>query len=152
MIHKCKKFYQKYREVLTYLFFGATTTLINWCVYICLTKLGCVTVMSNSIAWLSGVIYAFITNKLYVFQSKSMDKSTILREELFFLCARMFSGLIIEVFGLELLISLGMDQSVFGVKGVAAKLTVCVLSGISNYVFSKLVVFKKGKTQAIQDC
>ncbi len=152
MISKCKLFYEKYREIITYLFFGFTTTIINWCVYICLTKAGCATVIANSIAWASGVIYAFVTNKYIVFESKSNHRATVIKEELTFLFARAFSGLVIEVFGLELLITLGLNQSIFGIKGALAKLTVCVVSGISNYTFSKWVVFKKNKENVIQEC
>lgn len=150
MPNKCKSIYQKYREIITYLFFAGTTTLINWCVYICLTNLGVRLVAANAIAWATGVIYAFITNKYVVFESKSLERATVVKEELGFLLARTFSGLVIEVFGLELLTSWGFTHSIFGIQGAAAKVTVCVLSGISNYVFSKLVVFRKDKEQFIE--
>lgn len=151
MLNKIKSLYQKYRELITYLFFAGTTTLINWSVYICLTNMGAKLVVANSLAWASGVIYAFVTNKYVVFESKSMNRATVVKEELGFLLARMFSGLVIEVLGLELLTAWGLTYSIFGIQGAAAKVTVCALSGISNYVFSKLVVFKKDKGQFIEE-
>ncbi len=87
MISKCKDFYLQFREIITYLFFGLTTTMINWCVYIVLTKTGYSTVVANSIGWACGVVYSFITNKWIVFESKSMKRSIVLKEQMRFLLA-----------------------------------------------------------------
>ena len=141
MIKKVKKLFSKYKEIITYIIFGATTTLINWTIYVCMINIGASTIVANSTAWGSAVIYAFITNKLFVFESKSMRKGLVLKEGISFLLTRVFSGLI-EVVGPEILMSLGLNQHIFGIKGAVAKFMISIIVIISNYVLSKLLVFR----------
>ena len=71
------KLIKKYKEVIMYLVFGVLTTLVNWICYALLTKKGINMNVSNVIAWIVAVLFAFITNKLFVFESK------ILRSDLY---------------------------------------------------------------------
>ena len=142
---KIKELIKKYREIIVYVIFGALTTLVNWAVYTVMVEAFDIDVtVSNAVAWVAGVIFAFVTNKIWVFRSKSKKASTVLREFFSFVGARVVTGLM-ETFLPTLLINLGLNQTVFGIKGSVAKLIVSVAVIILNYVFSKLIVFRKKK-------
>lgn len=133
--------FEKYRHILLYLFFGVTTTAVNWCIYAVTHGFLGLTV-ANAVAWLGAVVYAFVTNKLFVFESKSMAPKVLLREGLRFLASRAASG-VVEI-GLPTgLFALGLDQSLLGLEGGVAKALVSVLVIVMNYVLSKLLVFGK---------
>ena len=128
-----------------YLIFGVSTTLINWIVYTLLVSAANMSVtLSNGIAWVAAVSFAYVTNKLYVFESKSWKASVVAKEAVSFFGARVASG-VFEIFLPALLIKIGLDQNFFGIEGFAAKLVVSVLVIVLNYIFSKLFVFKKRK-------
>ena len=126
--------FNKCREVLMYLLFGGLTTLVNILSFFILRKLSVSVYISNLIAWVVAVLFAFITNKLFVFESK--DKSKIGKE-------------LISFFGFRIL-SLGVDMGamylllqVINTGEVFAKIIANVIVIILNYIFSKLFVFKK---------
>ena len=142
---------KKYKELITYFIFGVLTTLVNWVTYTLLVKISPESIselswitVSNAAAWVAGVLFAFITNKIWVFESKSFALKTVIKELISFVAARAVTG-VLEVFGVPLLVKLGLDQTVFGIEGMAAKLIVSVAVVILNYVFSKLIVFRKKK-------
>lgn len=143
MISKLTELYKKYKEIIMYLFFGVTTTAVNWIIYIAIVKVGSSVMVANAVAWVGAVTYAFVTNKLFVFESKSMNPKVVLKEGISFLMARMFSGLF-DIFGPGILMSMGLDQEIFGIKGFVAKVAMSVIVIVLNYVLSKLIVFKKG--------
>ena len=130
-------FYKKHKAVLLYLFFGGLTTMINWGAYaLCYNVLGVSNVPSVIIAWILGVAFAFVTNKIWVFESRSFDTKTVLRELWTFVAARLATGL------LDLgIMYLAVD--VLGGNGNVWKLISNVVVIILNYVFSKLIVFRK---------
>ncbi len=136
------RLFQKYKQILAYLFFGVTTTLVNWCIYGLLQALQLDMTLSNAIAWLGAVCYAFITNKLFVFESKSFAFPLLLREAVSFFASRVASGAV-EVFLPALLYALGLNQPLFGLAGGVAKALVSVLVIVMNYVLSKFLVFRK---------
>ena len=126
--------FNKCREVLMYLLFGGLTTLVNILSFFILRKLSVSVYISNLIAWVVAVLFAFITNKLFVFESKDKSKSG---KEL------------ISFFGFRIL-SLGVDMGamylllqVINTGEVFAKIFANVIVIILNYIFSKLFVFKK---------
>ena len=128
-----------------YLIFGVSTTLVNWVVYTPLVNLaGVNTTLANGIAWFVAVLYAYVTNKLFVFESKSWKASVLVREILSFFGARVASG-VFEIFLPEILMKLGLNQTFFGIEGGIAKIVVSVLVIVLNYIFSKLFVFRKKK-------
>lgn len=146
MIKKIKALILKYSEIIKYVIFGALTTLLNWAVYTCFVELTPIGIgLSNAIAWVAGVLFAFITNKIWVFESKSLAPMILLKEFISFVAARIFTG-VIEIFGVPLLVKLGLSRTIFGIDGALAKVTVSIIVIILNYVFSKLIVFKKDKT------
>lgn len=135
------------KEIISYLIFGVLTTLVNWATYGVFVKyIGCGITLSNAVAWVAGVIFAFVTNKIFVFESRSFALKTVLRELVSFVAARGVTG-VLEIFGVPLLVKIGLDRTVFGVEGAIAKVLVSVIVIILNYVFSKLLIFKKGKEE-----
>lgn len=130
--------YNKYKEGLLYLFFGGCTTLINIISFIIFRQFKLGVDVSNVIAWLIAVIFAFITNKLFVFDSKNTDRKTVMKETISFLIARV--------------ISLGIDTGLLHlmidfmkIHEVIAKVISNIVVIIVNYIFSKLFIFKKEK-------
>lgn len=124
------------RETVSYLVFGVLTTVVNYVVYEICKWLGVHYTLSTIIAWVMAVAFAYITNKLFVFESKSFARSVLLREIPTFIGCRLFSGLcdlIFMVFAVELI---GMNDSI-------AKLVANVFVVVINYIFSKLIIFKK---------
>ena len=136
------RLFQKYKQILAYLFFGVITTLVNWCIYGLLQTLQLDMTLSNAIAWLGAVLYAFITNKLFVFESKSFALGVLLREAVSFFASRVASGAA-EVLLPTLLYAAGLSQPLFGLAGGVAKALVSVLVIVMNYVLSKFLVFRK---------
>ena len=132
-----KALLEKYRGLILYVVFGVLTTAINIAVYaLCYRVLRLPNVPSNVIAWILAVLFAFVTNKLYVFESKSLERGTVARELASFVGARLATGLLdlaVMFVGVDLLH--GPDL----VIKVASNVIVIIL----NYVFSKLIVFRK---------
>lgn len=126
-----------YWEVLSYLFFGGLTTLVNIITFSALYYFLSINMyVANSIAWLVSVLFAFVTNKLWVFQSKSRTFGQMAWEFGKFIFYR--------------ILSLGIDNGalalvvdVFKWPSMAGKLISQVLVVAANYVFSKLFIFKK---------
>ncbi len=138
-----KGLFKKYKQIILYLFFGVTTTAVNWCIY-ALTNglLQMEMTLANAVAWLGAVVYAFVTNKLFVFESKSMAGKVILQEGIKFFGSRVVSGLF-EILLPTALFAIGVNQPLLGVEGGIAKATVSALIIILNYLFSKFLVFRK---------
>ena len=130
--------YNKYKEALLYLFFGGCTTLINILTFFICRQLKLSIDVSNIIAWIIGVVFAFVTNKLFVFDSKNMDKKVVFKETVSFFVARV--------------ISLGIDTGLLHlmidfmkINELIAKIVSNIVVIIVNYIFSKLFIFKKEK-------
>lgn len=144
-MNKIKNLLIKYKEIITYVIFGGLTTLVNWVVYTLLVNCTSAGItISNAIAWVASVIFAFVTNKIWVFESKSFKPTVLFKEFTSFIASRVVTGFF-EIAGVPLLVKIGIDQTIFGIKGMAAKLIVSVVVIILNYVFSKLIVFRKNK-------
>lgn len=137
--------FRKYRELIVYFIVGCMTTLVNWAVYAAGVEwLHQSVAVSNAVAWIAAVAFAYIANKIWVFQSFNWSLAYVLREAVLFVSARILTGLF-EIVAVPLLVKLGMDQELFGVKGMWAKILVSVVVLVLNYVFSKLIVFKRKK-------
>ena len=132
-----KKLLEKYRDILTYLFFGVLTTAVNYLVYLpCYNFLGWSAGLSNIVAWIVAVAFAFITNKPFVFNSHDWSWNVVWPELTKFLGCRIGSG-VLETGILFLTVDfLGWDGNVM-------KLITAVLVIILNYIGSKFLVFKK---------
>lgn len=132
--------YNKIKEVLWYGFFGVLTTLINIISFDLLDKAGVSVYLANFIAWVLSVLFAFITNKLFVFESKSFKMKIVFKEMGSFFLARVVS-LGIDMAGMYVLLD------IFKVKKMISKIIVNVIVIIANYVFSKLFVFKRKSSE-----
>lgn len=122
------------KELLMYVIFGVLTTLVNIVVYyISAQLLGINYLISNIIAWFLSVLFAYVTNRQWVFESKSPD---ILKECVLFFSGRIFSGAVDTV-----LMWLFIDVLTIG--DMASKIIIQVIVVVLNYVISKWVVFKK---------
>ena len=89
--------------VVMYLVFGVLTTLVDWVAYRILRLSGLGYMFSNVAAWAAAVVFAFVTNKFMVFNSKSVDRLIIIKEFISFVGARVFS-LLLQLAGIELMI------------------------------------------------
>lgn len=150
-----KKLWDKFHEFIMYMIFGVGTTVVSWITFALFTKIiptfafwgitvDCTTT-ANVLSWICAVVFAYVTNKLWVFNSKSWKPSIAFPEFGKFVSSRLLTG-VIEWVGLPLLIAIGLDQSILGIEGMLAKIIVSVIVIILNYVFSKLFIFKRKKT------
>lgn len=124
-------------EMLLYIVFGVLTTLINIAVFDrCYYALHWTWQAANALAWILAVTFAFITNKLWVFRSKSFGAGVLWRELLGFFAARLFS-LGVDYACMWLLID------VLAWNELLAKIVDNVIVIGINYVLSKLIIFRK---------
>jgi putative flippase GtrA len=133
---------QNKKEALAYLIFGILTTAINIVSYALLTKLVHMDyLVANTLAWIVAVLFAFFTNKLYVFKSQHTSFKQIIRELGSFLFFRLLS-LLIDMGGMILLVTYVRTDDLL------AKVVMNVFVIIFNYVASKYVIFaqKNAKT------
>ncbi len=150
-----KKLIEKYKELVLYIIFGVLTTLVNFASFKIFNMiLGEENyLVSNVIAWFISVIFAYVTNKIFVFESRSWNVKVIGKEIISFFAARVFS-FAVEEFGLYALVDLlGFDKYSVDVFGfmlggkMISKILLAVIVVILNYFFSKLVVFRKKKKE-----
>lgn len=134
-----KRLITKYWDVLSYLFFGGLTTVVNYVVYLpCYNLLGITAAVSNVIAWVAAVLFAFLTNKPFVFKSHDWSAKTLWPEFTKFVGCRIGSGL------LETAI-IFVTVDLLSWNGNWMKLATSVIVVILNYFASKLLVFRKEK-------
>lgn len=172
-----KKLFIKYKEIITYIIFGVLTTIVAWGSYTvfvhifkplitindiqlfkwAMTAEDVTIAISNILSWIAGVAFAYVTNKLWVFESKSWEPSVVRKEIITFVSSRGITGIIEIVFvpllaktGFDnifykLVESLGLNIKILFTDGIYSKIALSVIVVILNYVFSKLFVFKKKK-------
>ena len=137
MLAKIRELVEKYWDILSYLFFGVLTTVVNYVVYLpCYNLLELSAVVSNGIAWVVAVAFAYLTNKPFVFRSHDWSAKTVVPELSKFVGCRVGSGL---AESLILLVAVDM----LGWNGNLWKLLTNALVVILNYIGSKLLVFTK---------
>lgn len=139
-----KKLWDKYKEYVLYILFGAVTTVVNYGVYaLCVRGFGMGVVVSNIIAWILAVIVAYVTNKLWVFESKSWELKTVGREFGEFVLGRL-ATLVIETGLLWIFVDL------LHVNDLIMKIITNIIVVILNYVFSKFIIFKKKTAESAE--
>ena len=146
-----KDFFKKHRELIVYIIVGGLTTITNYIIHFGLRFLGVNYYIALSVAWLGSVFFAYVANRIYVFESKAKGKAQVKEFALFF-SARLFS------YGLEMLIAFifidlahadsivwqpDFIDAVIPTGELVVKTVGQVIIVLSNYVFSKLVIFKK---------
>ena len=151
MIETIRALLRKHREIVSYVFWGVMTTVVNYVVYFLLTEgLQVYYLTSNVIAWAVSVLFAYFVNKLFVFRSKDWALRVALRELWQMAASRLFT------LGLETGIlwffvdMLRWGEAVIHLTGSAAvhgdtvvKLAANVVVVVVNYVLSKFIIFKK---------
>ncbi|MDN6848094.1 MAG: GtrA family protein, partial [Tetragenococcus koreensis] len=126
---------KKLREIITYLFFGGMTTVVNFVVFfLARNLLGWNLVVSNTLSWILSVLFAFATNKKWVFKSKSTGTKQFLVELGKFFFYRIVS------FGIDMGCML-LFIDVFKMGEFLAKLITQTIIVVANYVFSKFLIF-----------
>lgn len=159
---------EKFQELFWYFVFGVLTTLVNmvafalldklfyaeWPVKIFKWNLNLFVTFINAIAWVVAIVFAYVTNKKFVFHTKG----NVLKEFMSFVAARLFTFFAFELglFSLGIMVmenAMGMPEdelfiSVFGfdvTNKYIVKLFIAVFVVVANYIFSKLFIFKKDK-------
>ena len=137
-MEKIKEQYFKYKEIINYLVFGGLATVVNFVTYFIVARLiGIDEVLSSGISWFFSVLFAYITNKLFVFESKTEGIKAILIEMGSFFLARIVSGILCDVGTFAIMVR------VFNINDLFAKVVTQIMVVIVNYVFSKLIIFRK---------
>lgn len=144
-----KKIFEKHRELIVYVIVGGLTTLVNYAIHFSMRFLGINYYFSLSGAWLGAVLFAYFANRIFVFESKAKGKSA-LREFALFIGARVLS------YGIELLLSYILidlahadrfvfcyEQTVIPIGELVVKTLCQIFIIVSNYIFSKFVIFRK---------
>lgn len=163
---KLRDIYVRHKEIILYLIFGVLTTAVSWVTYFTVMYGGralfsipadevsgvgylAVYTASQIISWVAAVLFAFVTNRKWVFTDA--DKSTsVLRQLAVFASGRLLTlGLdfVITYVG-TLALSALLPDLIFGVNPseVVAKLAAAVVVIVCNYIFSKLFVFSRSKS------
>ena len=136
MIQKIRALIVKYWDILIYLVFGVLTTVVNYAVYLPVYNFcGISAAVSNMIAWVVAVIFAFLTNKPFVFHSYDWSAKTVVPELVKFVSCRLASGVMETVILFLAVDCMNWDGNIW-------KLITQVLVIIINYVGSKLLVFR----------
>lgn len=131
-----KELFMKYKEAILYLVFGVLTTLINIVVYALSTRILLIDVyVSNVIAWILSVLFAYITNRKYVFNSKADALNQKIKELLSFYSCRLLT------FGIDMLLMYILIDLI-SINDMISKVIVNIIIIILNYILSKFLVFK----------
>ena len=130
--------YNKYREALLYLFFGGCTTLVNIITFNLLRYFHVDFNASNVIGWILSVLFAYVTNKIFVFESKVKSKKGVLKEAGSFFGFRIVS-LVMDLVFMNVTVML-LNWNEFWMKILSNVFVV-----IANYVFSKVFIFRGEK-------
>ena len=136
---KLRALFERYYDIISYLFFGGLTTVVNYLVYLpCYNWWGISSSVSNMIAWVAAVAFAFLTNKPFVFKSHDWSAKVVWPELTKFVGCRIGTGVLETLFLL-------VTVDILHWNGNWMKLIISVLVVILNYFGSKILVFAKKK-------
>lgn len=126
-------------EMISYLIAGVLTTIVNYVVFFVMPRFesnGLDVLLANTVAWILAVIFAFIVNKIFVFDSPSWNKKIIFKEAIPFFVCRLLSLLFDNLFVFVTIGLLNLNEPLF-------KLLSNVFVLLANYFASKFIIFKK---------
>ena len=131
---------KQYREIIVYLIVGVLTTIVSLAAYaVCKLFLNVQDPIQMGVAvvirWTTGVVFAYFTNRAYVFQSKNPN---MFKEAISFASSRVVT-LVLELIIMQVL------PFVFSLNDWISTFIAAVVVTITNYIFSKFIVFKKKK-------
>lgn len=137
MFQLAMKYYKKYKEAVLYLFFGGCTTFVNIAAYgICANGFRMPTIPANGIALVLGILFAYVTNKNYVFESKTESLKETIRELAAFVACRIATGV------LDMVI-MYVSIDILHYPDMLMKVITNGIVIVLNYLFSKLLIFRK---------
>lgn len=132
-----KYLYSKYKEIIPYVIFGVLTTIINIVTYYVMAHYFNITIMASTVfAWFLAVLFAYVTNRRWVFRSSADTMETIISEMLAFFSCRIATGIVDWACML-------IFVDVLQFNDVAIKIMANTLVIILNYIASKLLIFKR---------
>lgn len=136
LCNKFNLFLKKHRQLIAYVIFGVLTTGVNYLVYFPLYNVACFpATISNIISWFVAVIFAFLTNKTFVYKSNNWSRKVVLPEFLKFLLCRLSSGLLETVI-------LFITVDCLMLNGNVWKVLISVIVVVLNYISGKFLVFR----------
>lgn len=137
LMQKMLKLYNRYRSFVLYVFFGVCTTIINIAAYtLCARVFGMGTVSANVTAWIAAVAAAYITNKIWVFESRAWTTKAVIYEIVTFAACRATTG------AMDVAI-MYVSVDLLGFQDIMMKVISNALVIVLNFLFSKLVIFKR---------
>ena len=144
-IKTIKELYLQNKEIINYLVFGVLSTVVNFVSYYICTRLANIDeVISSGLAWFFSVLFAYITNKIFVFESKTRTIKAFFKEMLSFFLARVLSGILCDVGTFAVMVN------VIKINDIIAKIITQIMVIILNYILSKFFIFKKKKEESIE--
>lgn len=133
-----KKYYLKYKQIINYLICGGLSTIVNFASYFVFARIFKIDeVISSGLSWVMAVIFAYVVNKIFVFESKTKNIKELIKEFVYFIACRVISGITCDVGTFALMVR------VLHINDIASKVVTQIMVIILNYVFSKLIIFKK---------
>ena len=136
LILKISSLFSTHKQIILYLIFGVCTTVINTvCYWLLYDVLSWSNLLSTVLAWLAAVIFAFVTNKRYVFESKKSGIHEQLTEFASFFSCRILTG-ILDV----IIMAVAVDMLKW--NGLVWKLISNIIVTVLNYIASKFLIFK----------
>ena len=124
-------------ELVAYLFAGVATTVVNYVVYYIATRVfGLTTMPGTWVAWALAVAFGYVVNKIFVFKTHCPDMAALVREAVGFVTMRLMS------LGAETVLMF-LTVEVLHLNDLVMKLVINIVVIVLNYVFSKLIIFKK---------
>ena len=137
MLEIVLKMMKKYKSFIAYAVFGVVTTIVNIVTYnVCYNSMGISNTLSNVAAWILAVTFAYLTNKAWVFGSTSWKWEVLKKEIPAFISCRLATGI------MDIVI-MYICVDIMNWPAMLMKIISNVLVILLNYVFSKLVIFKK---------
>jgi len=139
-----KKLYEQYREIVDYLFWGGVAFVLSMVLYWIFTSpMGWNEVLGNTVDWVICVLFTYVTNRVFVFKSKTTGIKGIGKEFVQFVLARLFT-LILE----DIVIFVGCNLMGYdtGLASMVVKFIGQAVVIITNYILSKLIIFRKKNT------
>jgi len=129
--------FEKHREIVVYIIFGVLTTIVGFGLYALFLHIGFNVAVSNTLSTFLAILFAYVTNKIWVFNARDYRIRTLIGEFVKFLSGR-FAAYVVDTVLLVLL------ADVFGINPLVAKAFTSVIVVILNYLISKRFVFRKG--------
>lgn len=137
MIEKAKQLYFKHREIISYLFFGVLTTAVDFISYFIFTRLFTINeVWANVLSQAVAILFAYVTNKIFVFEDKTNTPFELVVQFVKFVSCRLVTMVINSA-----MFAVMIDM--MHISDLITKVIVSVVVIILNYIFSKLIIFRK---------